>query len=138
MFLIGASTFADPRLVDDLDWDEGEEKDERKMTLSQVVASGVRTFGYEYDFWDPWTHVIKVEKELPLDPDSKVVARCLDGARACPPEDCGGTYAFAELLEIIKNPHHEEHESMMEWPGGEFDPDRFDVDETNRSLARLR
>lgn len=79
-----------------------------------------------------------MEKELPPDPDSKVVARCLDGARACPPEDCGGTGGFAELLKIIKSPRHEEHKSMMEWLGGKYDPNGFDVGETNRFLAMLK
>ena len=138
MFLIGACRCSDPSLVDALDWEDSEEKDERKITLSQVVASGVRTFGYEYDFGDSWTHLVKVEQELPPNPDSKVIARCLDGARACPPEDCGGTGGFAELLKIIKSPRHEEHKSMMEWLGGKYDPNGFDVGETNRFLAMLK
>ena len=139
MFLIGADRYSDPTLVDDLDWqEEDKDKDERKVTLSQVVASGVNTFGYEYDFGDSWTHVVAVEKELPLDPDSKVFARCMDGARACPPEDCGGAGGYADLLKIIRNPRHKEYKSMMEWLGGRHDPDAFVVEETNRFLGRLK
>jgi len=139
MFLIGADRYSDPTLVDDLDWqEEDKDKDERKVTLSQVVASGVNTFGYEYDFGDSWTHVVAVEKELPLDPDSKVFARCMDGARACPPEDCGGAGGYADLLKIIRNPRHKEYKSMMEWLGGKYDPDAFDVEETNGFLRMLK
>jgi hypothetical protein len=52
---------------------------------------------------------------------------CLAGGRACPPEDCGGIYAYAELLEIIKNPHHEQYLDMMDWLGDDFDLDLFDL-----------
>jgi hypothetical protein len=138
MFLVGADRYSDPTLSDDLDWEDSENKDERKLTLSQVVAGGIRIFGYEYDFGDSWTHVVAVEKEVSPDADSKGFARCTHGARACPPEDCGGTGGFAELLMIIKSPRHKEHKSMMEWLGAKYDPDGFDMDETNRFLSLLK
>ena len=138
LFLIGADRFSDPSLGDEFDWEEGEDKDERKVTLSQVVSSGVNTFGYEYDFGDSWTHVVAVEKELPPSADSKVFAECLGGAGACPPEDCGGTGGYADLLKTIRNPRHKEYKSMMEWLGGRFDPNAFDVEETNRLLRMLK
>ena len=53
---------------------------------------------------------------------------CLNGSRACPPEDCGGVWGYEQLLGIISNPEHEEHETMMEWLGGEFDPENFDAE----------
>ena len=36
---------------------------------------------------------------------------------------------YAELLEIINNPEHEEYEEMLEWLGGKFDPEHFDMRE---------
>ena len=57
---------------------------------------------------------------------------CVAGERACPPEDCGGVWGYADFLEAIRDPKHEEHESMLEWIGGQFDPEAFDVDELNR------
>jgi hypothetical protein len=138
MFLVGADRFTDPTLADDIAWEEGEAKDERNVVLSQIVASGITVFGYEYDFGDSWTHRVAVEKALPPHPGLKVCAECVDGARACPPEDCGGTGGYAELLKIIKSPRHEEHKSMMEWLGGRFDPAAFDVEETNLFLRMLR
>jgi len=57
---------------------------------------------------------------------------CLDGARACPPEDCGGTGGYLNLCEIIQNPGHEEYESMKEWLNGDFDPDAFDIQKVNK------
>lgn len=60
---------------------------------------------------------------------------CLAGAGACPPEDCGGTSGFAELLEVLADPDHEEHERMLTWVGGGFDTDHFDLAAVNESLS---
>ena len=62
---------------------------------------------------------------------------CLTGKRACPPEDCGGIWGYAGFLDAIQDPQHPEHEEMLEWMGGEFDPDAFDLEEVNRELQRL-
>lgn len=79
---------------------------------------------YIYDFGDCWEHNIQLEKILPREDITYPV--CIGGKRACPPEDCGGTWGYEELLEIIKNPEHEEYADMMEWLDGEFDPEHFD------------
>jgi hypothetical protein len=80
---------------------------------------------YEYDFGDGWEHELTLEAILPRQAGQKYPV-CVDGARACPPEDCGGVYGYENLLTVIQDPTHEEHESMLEWLGGRFDPDRFD------------
>jgi hypothetical protein len=66
------------------------------------------------------------------------VAVCLGGARACPPEDCGGTSGYDNLLKILRNPKHEEHESMKEWLGRPFDPQAFDIASVNTCLKNLK
>ena len=43
--------------------------------------------------------------------------------------------ARPDLLEAIRNPKHPRHEDMLEWVGGEFDPERFDLDAVNAKLA---
>ncbi len=83
---------------------------------------------YTYDFGDSWEHKIQLEKILPCENGIKYPI-CIKGKRACPPEDCGGTWGYEELLAIIKDPKHEEYEEMLEWLGGEFDPEHFDVEE---------
>lgn len=138
MFLIGADRYSDSSMIDDPGWGDDEDKDERKLTLAQVVDGGISVFGYEYDFGDSWTHRLAVEKELPADPAAKAIARCLDGARACPPEDCGGFSGFEELLKVMKNPKHREYRTMVQWLGAPFDPTAFDLEETNRFLQRLK
>ena len=65
-------------------------------------------------------------------------AVCLDGKNACPPEDCGGVYGYAHLLQVLTDPSHEEHEDFMTWIGGAFDPTVFDLAVTNAELQRLR
>ena len=80
---------------------------------------------YVYDFGDGWSHEVKLEKILPREQKVKY-PRCIEGERACPPEDCGGIGGYYNLLEIISNPAHEEYEEMMEWLGGRYDPEAFD------------
>ena len=92
---------------------------------------------YEYDFGDSWEHELLVEKMLSLE-EGKRYPICLTGKRACPPEDCGGIWGYARFLEAIRDPEHPEHDEMVEWVGGEFDPDAFDLDEMNTELQRLK
>lgn len=83
---------------------------------------------YTYDFGDDWHHSVTLEDVLPRDPDVEYPC-CLAGERACPPEDCGGVYGYADFLEAIRNPRHEEHDRMLEWVGFSFDADHFDPEE---------
>jgi hypothetical protein len=65
-------------------------------------------------------------------------AVCLEGANACPPEDCGGTGGYSDLLEALANPAHEGHEQYRRWAGEDFNPDAFDLAAANAALQRLR
>ena len=64
-------------------------------------------------------------------------AVCLDGQNACPPEDVGGTHGYADFLEAIADPDHEERESYLEWVGGSFDPAEFDLAVANARCQRV-
>src|SRR5260370_29367426 len=86
----------------------------RKAKLSAIVSQGVKKFRYVYDFGDNWEHEIKIEKVLETDPKVKY-PRCLEGARACPPEDCGGPLGYPKFLADIAKPAHAEHEDTLEW-----------------------
>lgn len=117
--------------------DLSEVKDEKKVRLAEILSSPGRKMVYEYDFGDGWEHAIVLEKVLT--PDSKTrYPLCLDGARACPPEDCGGVPGYANFLDAIRNPGHEEHEEMLEWIGGGFDPEEFHLDLVNQELKLIR
>ncbi|HEX2171161.1 MAG TPA: plasmid pRiA4b ORF-3 family protein [Dehalococcoidia bacterium] len=116
------------------DWHEV--LDERKALLGQVAPAEKVRFAYEYDFGDSWEHEILVEKILPPETGAQY-PRCVTGKRACPPEDVGGVWGYAEFLEAIGDPDHEEHERLLEWAGGSFDSDAFDLDEVNTRLREL-
>jgi len=112
-------------------------KSERRVRLNQIVAGEKSKFTYEYDFGDSWEHELLVEKIVP--PENGVrYPVCIKGKRACPPEDVGGVWGYAEFLEAIRDPEHAEHEDYVEWIGGEFDPEAFDLDEINAALSHLR
>jgi hypothetical protein len=125
-----------PLEPEDVLWDM-EKHDEEETSIRQIVKMGRKTrFTYEYDFGDLWQHEIVLEKTL--EPEPKVrYPRCVEGAMACPPEDCGRVWGYAEFLEAIGDPKHESHEDMLEWIGGGFDPEKYDLDAVNRELRRL-
>jgi len=103
----------------------------RKAKLGSAVAAGIKKFRYVYDFGDDWEHLIEVEKVLEADPKAKY-PRCVAGSRACPPEDSGGPWGYADFCDAIKNPTHEQHEELLEWIGPDFDPEEFDVKSVNQ------
>lgn len=137
-FKVGSNCYSDTRHHFEEFEDDPAILEERKFTLRQIAPRVEQTFGYEYDFGDSWEHEITVEKILPHDPAAATTALCLDGARACPPEDCGGVWGYDNLLKILKNRKHPEHRSMMEWLGRAFDPEAFDAAKINLWLRKLK
>ena len=130
------------RYGDPLQWqdDFGGEKEvgnEGKVKLSQLVGQGVKKFTYVYDMGDTWDHTIQVEKVLDAEPGVRY-PRCTAGKRACPPEDCGGPWGYGDFLEAVQNPKHERHEELLEWIGGEFDPEAFGIEAVNKDLGRVK
>ena len=101
-----------------------------KEKIAEWFTMENRKAGYIYDFGDSWEHTILLEKILPRDRGINY-PKCVKGKRACPPEDCGGTWGYEEFLGAIKDPKHEEHEEMLEWIGGEFDPEYFNPEEVH-------
>ncbi|AVP96069.1 hypothetical protein C7S18_02170 [Ahniella affigens] len=98
---------------------------EARVKLDKILNEAHRTLRYTYDFGDNWEHDIKLDKILPADPAFDR-PQFLKGARACPPEDCGGVYRYAHLVTILANPKHPEHEGILDWLGDNFDPEHLD------------
>jgi hypothetical protein len=115
-------------------WDEA--ADERKARLRDLAARPGTRLRYTYDFGDSWEHDVLVEDILPSDGVPHAV--CLAGRRAGPPEDCGGVWGYAELCDILGDPNHPDHGEQLEWLGHPHDPDAFDKETINSSLARIR
>ena len=111
-------------------------KDDSRAQLGRVMTKPKQKLIYEYDFGDGWEHEILLEKVLMPDPVVQY-PRCLGGARACPPEDCGGAGGYADFLQAISDPDHEEHDEYLEWIGGEFDPEEFELDEVDAGLRHI-
>jgi len=92
---------------------------------------------YLYDFGDSWEHVLEFEGAFPRDGRARY-PRCVAGARACPPEDVGGTPGYEEFLAAIADPHHEQHDNMQQWVGGCFDPEGFAAERVSFDDPRAR
>lgn len=114
----------------------GRTLNEAGVRLREIVGEGDK-LNYEYDFGDGWLHEVKVEKVLDAAPTVHY-PRCTAGKRACPPDDCGGPFGYEELLEAIKHPSHPDHAERIEWVGGDFDPEAFELLAINQGLWRMR
>jgi hypothetical protein len=117
------------------EFDEFAIQDEAKVKLRKLNLKEGSRFTYEYDFGDSWEHTLVLEKIVPLERGMKL-PQCIKGKRACPPEDVGGPWGYEGFLEAIHDPQNEEHESYLQWIGGEFDPEAFDLDAVNQRLRQ--
>ena len=95
---------------------------------------------YRYDFGDGWSHTVTFEQMVRAG-RGQAYPRCVAGARACPPEDCGGMRGYAEFLEALSNARHPRHKELLRWHGGPFDPEAFDpsaivFDDPKKRLAQ--
>ncbi len=102
-FIVGKNYYGEPSLDE---FSELDLKDERKVRLGQVLSKPKQRMVYEYDFGDGWEHDIVLEKVLPPDSNTRYPV-CLEGAQACPPEDCGGVGGYENFLDAIRDPDHE-------------------------------
>lgn len=129
-FCIGVPDDDDPEKV----------HDESAIALFHVVPCEGFEFDYEYDFGDCWLHRVAVEEIV--DPENAILlegqwAACTEGRRACPPEDVGGIWGYAEFLKAMRDRKHPRHKECREWIGGDFDPNAFDIDDVNSRLRDL-
>ncbi len=131
-FEIAGSRYTDPRLV----MDDPGAIDYSGLRVSDLVAQhGTRLrMGYEYDFGDGWQHEVVLEEVTESERGIRY-PRCIDGERACPPEDVGGVYGFAEFVAAISDPRHSEHDEYLQWHGP-FDPAEFDAAKATRRMRK--
>jgi hypothetical protein len=133
LFTIGGVLYGEP---DPEYADEGIQiKHDRHASVRDVLRTEGMHFRYDYDFGDNWRHDVLVERIELLEAEDWVAPRCLDGMRACPPEDCGGVSGYYELLDALRGPHHYDHEHLRTWVGVHFDPELFSVQQLNSAFA---
>lgn len=109
--------------------------DETLVNLNHVFYEENQEIFYEYDFGDSWQHKIILEKIL--EPDAGIYPSCIAGARACPLENSGGVYGYQSVLDVLKNPEHDDYAMIMEWCG-KFDSEYFNLEKTNEIIKKIK
>lgn len=109
--------------------------DDRRMKVRRALKAGDR-MQYIYDFRDEWLHVIAVEAIRPCEVTG-AWCELLDGAGACPPEDLGGPHGYMAFLQSIHSPTSPAGREALEWAGGSFDPELFDLRAAKAAVQRV-
>lgn len=115
---------------------EGLVEDDRDVVLADLDLEHRARFTYLYAFGEGWKLDVKIEQPIGLEKGT-TYPRCIAGARAGPPEDCGGAEAFHDLLACIQEPDTDLGREWREWLGPEYDPDRCDLARINKDLKKL-
>lgn len=134
-FEIEGERYGDPELIDD-GFEDFHCVDSTITKISDVIPkSGERfRFKYEYDFGDGWIHEVLFEGCLKAEKGGRYPV-CVEGERACPPEDVGGVWGYAEYLEVLADPQNDQHEDFLQWRGP-YDSEKFDAVKTTKAMRR--
>ena len=121
------------KMEDDDYWEEMNNVDYKGFVIRDLLKKVKDKIVYEYDFGDGWEHHILLEE---IGASGRILKYpvCLTGKMKCPPEDCGGMFGYFDMLDVLKQPDHEEYDSYITWLGGTFDPQAFDALEVNEML----
>jgi hypothetical protein len=135
-FRIDGKRYGDPMLMRET-FEELGYADSTRVKLSEVlpVDGGRCRFEYEYDFGDGWLHEVLFEGRTSVE-KGKHYPLCLEGARACPPDDVGGVWGYLDFLAAIADPENDQHEEMREWIGRKFDPEAFSALAATRRMKQ--
>jgi hypothetical protein len=107
-------------------WDDEEVTNSKEVKIADRLVQPGDKIVYEYDFGDGWTHHVQLVQILP--PDAKLkYPVVMAGKGACPPEDCGGIWGYADILERFSKPQAEGYDELLIWLGEDFDPQHFDT-----------
>ena len=135
-FTVGDTTYELPHPDGDTGWGR-RTVDERTVTLDEVLGEPRAKLRWDYDFGDGWEHDVVVESIGAPEAGADAPV-CVAGRRACPPEDCGGTWGYANLLAALADPAHEDHEDLAEWLPPGFDPEAFDPADATEAMRTPR
>jgi hypothetical protein len=117
-----------------------EDEDESMLAVHEyaaplgAVATVGTTFTYRYDFGDDWQHDVTVLSVTTREDDAFT---CTGGARACPPEDCGGPPGYAHLLVALADPGHPDHAELKDLAPPDFDAEKLELAAVNEKLGAL-
>jgi hypothetical protein len=135
-FRVGRQLYGDPDLMQE-NFEDMEYEDSTTTKISNILPKTGRRlrFEYEYDFGDGWRHEVLFEGVRPAQRGQRYPV-CIEGGRACPPEDVGGTWGYREFLEAVTDPDHEDHDGLLEWAGGSFDPEAFGPAKATKAMRQ--
>lgn len=97
----------------------------RSVPVAQFFREPGDRAAYEYACRDGWMHGIALEAIAPRETGVRY-PRCVKGARARPPEQCGGPIGYRAILAELPDPEHYVHRWSLEEFGRRFDPLEFD------------
>lgn len=120
----------------DPDWDS-DDLDENNYRLGDVLPTLGAKMTWDYDFGDGWRHNVLVEAITPAESEL-TYPLCLAGKRACPPDDCGGPWGYAEILRALQDPNHPDRDDFLAMVPMGFDPGRFDLQQGQAALGAPR
>jgi hypothetical protein len=123
--------------IDDENEFESDAKDIKGKTIKSLALKTKQKFRYVYDYGDEWRHTIMIEK-IEKSENALKAPYCLEGARCCPPEDCGSIPGYENLIDAMKKPKSSEAKELIEWLGEIYDPEKFDVEEINSILQPVK
>jgi hypothetical protein len=111
-------------------------QDESRVSLRKALE-GSHTFTWVYDYGDNWQHKVKVERAgdmvVPLEHPM-----CITGQGACPPDDVGGVPGYENFVQAMADPAHPEHDELMGWYSGPFDPAAFSAADVQERLDEIK
>ncbi len=133
-FEIGPLLYGDPALMEE---DFVSYMNSMRTMLNEILPAKKKKFEifYEYDFGDSWRHRIEFEGIHQIEEGVKLPC-CIGGARACPPEDVGGSFGYQDLLKALADPNHEEHMAYRRWIGRKFDAEKFHLTIATRRMQK--
>lgn len=135
-FEIGGVRHGDPELIYEGWEDEEPPVNSLRTKVSKIVpADGKRfAFNYEYDFGDGWQHEILFEGSIRAEKGTRYPL-CVEGQRACPPEDVGGPHGYQEYLKTLSDPDNKEWDEMSDWRGP-CRPEHFDAQAATKDMGK--
>lgn len=124
------------KIGDPILWEDGETPTlwDKKLKIQDVLQKVGDKLPYEYDMGDGWKHTIVLEK---IEDGALKCAKCLDGERAAPPEDCGGIDGYNDLIHHLFHPEKDGYIELLEWLGDDYNPEQIDLKAVNRELKGL-
>lgn len=138
-FIKGKESYMPAEILTESDfWGSTKTLDYTDITLDALLGRKGSKIHYEYDFGDGWMHEIQLEEQRSYLKGEESFFLLLDGANACPPEDCGGSFGYRVLQEAMKYPDSEAYRGYMDWLSEPFNPEEFALGEIQLLLQQLR